>query len=148
MSTKFKENLALVETLSLLVEGKAEVVTTYESPDGEVFTDGELDESGKAHYPFKRYDHLGNKTPQKSDGPNSAGKWNCTSDGPYSQVCHGVSPENEGWIKRVKVDKSYKKKYNHDYKTGMASGKYEPAVRSGGTRASKKAAKKAAKNRK
>jgi hypothetical protein len=91
----------------------------------------------KQHNPFRNHAKLGNKTPKERKGADEKGDWECHKKGPYSQICKGVGPDTEGQTKVVHIDKAYKTKYNHDYKTGMASGKYKPAVRSGGGNAKK-----------
>lgn len=101
---------------------------------------GQLTE--KAHNPFPRFQKLGNKTPAKDSGPDKTQAWSCSKAAPYRQRCTKLKEPGKGRIKIIKVSKAYKAAYNHDYKTGMASGKYVPGVRSGNT--SKKATKSAA----
>jgi hypothetical protein len=104
---------------------------------GELFNLSEGHE--KKHNPFRHHSKLGNKTPRSRNGADEVEKWECTKKGAYLQVCKGVGPGNEGRTKIVHVDPSWKKQYNAEYKKGMASGKYVPAVRSGGTKKAKKA---------
>lgn len=129
MSTKFKENLALVGVLMELAEGaELEIVgeEEFEHPAESI------DESSKAHYPFKRFPHLGASSPGKQSAPDEEGAWQCKKAGKYFQICHGVGPHNNGYVKKVRVNSEWKKKYNHEYKQGIADGKYHPGARSGG----------------
>lgn len=125
MTVSLYENLNLIDTLARLAEGELE-----------------LDETdGKQHNPFRHHKKLGNKTPGGRHGADEVGDWQCHKTAKYAQKCIGVGPDTEGRVKNIKISKGWKKNYNHDMKTGVASGKYTPAARSGGSgKKSKKAA--------
>jgi hypothetical protein len=127
MTKSLYENLAVINAIATLADGNVDIFDEADS---------------KEHNPFRRYKKLGNKSPGGRKGADEKGDWECSKTSKYAQKCVGVGPDTEGRIKHIKIDSGYKKKYNHDYKTGQADGKYTPAVRSGGKK--KKAKKKAA----
>jgi hypothetical protein len=133
MSNEFLENLALVAEIAALAEGNVTI--------DELEAMAEADD--KQHNPFRRWKKLGDKSPSGRKGPDEKGDWECNKTSKYAQKCVGVGPDTEGQVKHINIDSGYKKKYNHDYKTGQSSGKYSPASRSGGKKKkakSKKAA--------
>lgn len=106
-----------------------------------------------SHHPFKR-------SLRRPGGPagrrdKATHQWECNWKKPYVQQCVKVTEDGRTVKKTVKVKRSYKKRYNKQYRGGKfphgkifsskkkhPSAKYKPAKSKGWAKASKKRGKK------
>jgi len=82
-------------------------------------------ETDSEHYPFKNKSDLG--TGPRGQHHHKADKWDCSKCGKENGEtfcdCEGIG-SNKGHKKHVVINTAYKKKYNHEYKTGNDGGPF------------------------